>query len=364
MSSLPKTYKAAVVESKGAELKIVEKELQKPGPGHILVKVLACGVCHSDTAMQAGDFGEVFPRVPGHEVIGDVAAVGENVSRFSGGERVGGAWHGGWSFSMHNQRFTAVQSGLKLTYGVGHDGTCRQCQKGMFQTCSNGAVNGVSRDGGYAEYVLLRAEAAVRVPKDVDPADAAPLLCAGVTVFNSIRKMGVEHGSLVAIQGLGGLGHLGVQYASRMGYKVAVLSSGSQKKDFAMKLGAHEYIDSSATDPVKRLQELGGAALIVATAPNPKAIGPLTAGLAPGGKLCVLAPVGDLQVNSIDLIVGGKSVCGWPSGNQLDSEDAIDFAATHGVKCMVERFSLDDAKKASDHMLSNKVRFRSVLVME
>ncbi|TEA12852.1 Alcohol dehydrogenase patD [Colletotrichum sidae] len=340
MSSLPKTYKAAVVESKGAELKIVEKELQKPGPGHILVKVLACGVCHSDTAMQAGDFGEVFPRIPGHEVIGDVAAVGENVSRFSGGERVGGAWHGG------------------------HDGTCRQCQKGMFQTCSNGAVNGVSRDGGYAEYVLLRAEAAVRVPKDVDPADAAPLLCAGVTVFNSIRKMGVEHGSLVAIQGLGGLGHLGVQYASRMGYKVAVLSSGSQKKDFAMKLGAHEYIDSSATDPVKRLQELGGAALIVATAPNPKAIGPLTAGLAPGGKLCVLAPVGDLQVNSIDLIVGGKSVCGWPSGNQLDSEDAIDFAATHGVKCMVERFSLDDAKKASDHMLSNKVRFRSVLVME
>ncbi|TDZ16458.1 Alcohol dehydrogenase patD [Colletotrichum orbiculare MAFF 240422] len=340
MSSLPKTYKAAVVESKGAELKIVEKELQKPGPGHILVKVLACGVCHSDTAMQAGDFGEVFPRIPGHEVIGDVAAVGENVSRFSGGERVGGAWHGG------------------------HDGTCRQCQKGMFQTCSNGAVNGVSRDGGYAEYVLLRAEAAVRVPKDVDPADAAPLLCAGVTVFNSIRKMDVEHGSLVAIQGLGGLGHLGVQYASRMGYKVAVLSSGSQKKDFAMKLGAHEYIDSSATDPVKRLQELGGAALIVATAPNPKAIGPLTAGLAPGGKLCVLAPVGDLQVNSIDLIVGGKSVCGWPSGNQLDSEDAIDFAATHGVKCMVERFSLDDAKKASDHMLSNKVRFRSVLVME
>ncbi|TDZ33020.1 Alcohol dehydrogenase patD [Colletotrichum spinosum] len=330
MSSLPKTYKAAVVESKGAELKIVEKELQKPGPGHILVKVLACGVCHSDTAMQAGDFGEVFPRIPGHEVIGDVVAVGENVSRFSGGERVGGAWHGG------------------------HDGTCRQCQKGMFQTCSNGAVNGVSRDGGYAEYVLLRAEAAVRVPKDVDPADAAPLLCAGVTVFNSIRKMGVEHGSLVAIQGLGGLGHLGVQYASRMGYKVAVLSSGSQKKDFAMKLGAHEYIDSSATDPVKRLQELGGAALIVATAPNPKAIGPLTAGLAPGGKLCVLAPVGDLQVNSIDLIVGGKSVCGWPSGNQLDSEDAIDFAATHGVKCMVERFSLDDAKKASDHMLSNK----------
>lgn len=219
------------------------------------------------------------------------------------------------------------------------------------------------RDGGYAEYVLLRAESAVRVPKDVDPAEAAPLLCAGVTVFNSIRKMQIEQGNLVAIQGLGGLGHLGVQYASRMGYKVVVLSSGSTKKDFAMKLGAHEYIDSSATDPVKELKKLGGAALILATAPNPKIISPLTGGLQPGGKLCVLAPVGGLEVDTIDLIVGGKSVCGWPSGHQMDSEEAIDFAATHGIKCMVERFSLDDAKKASEHMISNKVRFRSVLVM-
>ncbi|KAF6843694.1 alcohol dehydrogenase GroES-like domain-containing protein [Colletotrichum musicola] len=340
MASLPKTYKAAVVESKGAPLKIVEKELEKPGPGLVLVKVLACGVCHSDVAIQEGLMGEVFPRTPGHEIVGDVVAVGENVTRFSGGERVGGAWHGG------------------------HDGTCRQCQRGMFQTCDNGTVNGLFRDGGYAEYVLLRSEAAVRVPKEMDPAEVAPLLCAGVTVFNSIRKMGIEHGNLVAIQGLGGLGHLAVQYGSRMGYKVAVLSSGSEKERFAKQLGAHEYIDTSKTDPVKRLTELGGAALLVATAPSPKAISPLVGGLQPGGKLCVLAPVGAMEVDTVDMIIKGKSVHGWPSGHQTDSEEAIDFAATHGVKCMIERFPLDDAKKASEHMIANKVRFRSVLVME
>ncbi|KAF9872590.1 alcohol dehydrogenase GroES-like domain-containing protein [Colletotrichum karsti] len=340
MTSLPQTYKAAVIKSARAPLEIVDLELKKPGPGQVLVKVLACGVCHSDVVVQEGAFGDLFPRVPGHEIIGDVVAVGENVTRFTGGERVGGAWHGG------------------------HDGTCRQCQKGFFQTCQNATINGVFMDGGYAEYVLLRAEAAVRVPKEMDPADSAPLLCAGVTVFNSIRKMGIEHGSLVVIQGLGGLGHLGVQYANRMGYKVAVLSSGASKKDFAMKLGAHEYIDASAEDPVKKLQELGGAALIVATAPHAKAISPLTGGLQPGGKLCVLAPVGNLEVDSVDLIMGGKSVCGWPSGHQGDTEDALDFAARHGVKCMIEKFPLLEAKKASEHMISNKVRFRSVLVMQ
>ncbi|KAI8198184.1 hypothetical protein KHU50_008884 [Colletotrichum sp. SAR 10_65] len=330
MASLPQTYKAAVIKSVRAPLEIVDQELKKPSPGQVLVKVLACGVCHSDVVVQEGGFGDgLFPRVPGHEIIGDVVAVGDDVTRFQGGERVGGAWHGG------------------------HDGTCTQCQKGFFQTCQNTAVNGVSMDGGYAEYVLLRAEAVVRVPKNMDPADSAPLLCAGVTVFNSIRKQGIEHGSLVVIQGLGGLGHLGVQYANKMGYKVAVLSSDSSKKEFATKLGAHEYIDTSAEDPVKRLQELGGAALIVATAPHAKAISPLTGGLMPGGKLLVLAPVGKLEVDSVDLIIGGKSVGGWPSGHQIDTEAALDFAATHGVKCMVEKFPLTEARKASEHMISN-----------
>ncbi|KAM0271953.1 hypothetical protein ACHAQH_008860 [Verticillium albo-atrum] len=340
MSSLPKTYKAWVVEKAGGPLVLKDLDLKQPGPNQVLVKVRACGVCHSDAAMSSGGFGDVFPRVPGHELVGDVVAVGEGVTRFSGGDRVGGPWHGG------------------------HDMSCRQCQRGQFQMCDNGAINGVSQDGGYAEYALLRAEAVVRIPKDLDIAEVAPLLCAGVTVFNSIRKMQIEQGNLVAIQGVGGLGHLAVQYAAKMGYKVAVLSSGSAKEDFAKKLGAHTYIDTSKDDPVKKLKELGGAALIVATAPNAKAISPLTGGLQPGGKLCVLAPVGALEINSIDLIVGGTSVCGWPSGHALDSEEAIEFAGTHNVKCMIEKFPMAKAKEATDHMLQNKVRFRSVLMID
>ncbi|KAM0329492.1 hypothetical protein ACHAQA_004801 [Verticillium albo-atrum] len=341
MASLPKTYKAWVAEKAGAPLVLKDFDLKQPGPNQVLVKVLACGVCHSDVGMASGGFGDqVFPRVPGHELVGDVVAVGNNVTRFSGGERVGGPWHGG------------------------HDQQCRQCQRGQFQMCDNGAINGVSQDGGYAEYALLRDEAVARIPADLDVAEVAPLLCAGVTVFNSIRKMQIEQGNLVAVQGVGGLGHLAVQYAAKMGYKVAVLSSGSAKEDFAKQLGAHVYIDSSKVDPVKKLQELGGAALVVATAPNAKAIAPLTAALQPGGKLCVLAPVGTLEINSIDLISGGRSVVGWPSGHALDVEEAIEFASTHGVKCLVERFPLAQAKEATDHMLQNKVRFRSVLVID
>ncbi|KAH6695478.1 alcohol dehydrogenase [Plectosphaerella plurivora] len=338
--SLPKTYKAWQVEKAGAPFVLKEFELKKPGPGQVLVKVLACGVCHSDVAVQEGHMGDVFPRVPGHEIVGDVVELGDGVNRIKNGDRVGGAWHGG------------------------HDQTCRSCKRGQFQCCENGAINGVSKDGGYAEYVILRAEAVVRVPSNLDPVEIAPLLCAGVTVFNGIRKMNIEQGNLVAVQGLGGLGHLAVQYANKMGYKVAALSSGASKKDFAAKLGAHEYIDSSADDPVKRLQALGGAALIVATAPNPKAVAPLTAALQPGGKLLILAPVGPVEINSIDLILGGRSVHGWPSGHTIDSEEAIDFASTHGVKCMVEPFAFDKATEAVEHMMSNKVRFRGVIVVE
>lgn len=338
--TLPKTYKAWQVEKAGGPLVQKELELKKPGPGQVLVKVLACGVCHSDTGMQQGHFGDVFPRVPGHEIVGDVVELGEGVTKIKNGDRVGGPWHGG------------------------HDQSCRSCQRGQYQCCDNAAINGVSQDGGYAQYVLLRAEAVVRVPSNVDPVEVAPLLCAGVTVFNGIRKMNIEQGNLVAVQGLGGLGHLAVQYANKMGYKVAALSSGASKKDFATKLGAHEYIDSSADDPVKKLTALGGAALIIATAPNPKAIAPLTAALQPGGKLLILAPVGTVEINSVDLIIGGRSVHGWPSGHALDSEEAIDFATTHGVKCMVEPFGFDKATEAVEHMLSNKVRFRGVLVVE
>jgi len=246
---------------------------------------------------------------------------------------------------------------------TGHDGSCRACNRGQFQICDSGKVNGLSFDGGYAEYVLLREEAVVRVPKELDPAEVAPLLCAGVTTFNAIRKQHVEHGNLVAVQGLGGLGHLAVQYANKMGYRVAAISSGDTKKDFALQLGAHEYIDTSREDPVKALQALGGAALIVSTAPNPNVIGPLIGGLQAAGKLIVLAPVGPVPFDTGILVTKGVSVSGWPSGHALDSEEAIRFAQTHGVKCMIEKFPLSDVVKAMEHTQSGNVRFRGVLTM-
>ncbi|EHK26388.1 uncharacterized protein TRIVIDRAFT_36028 [Trichoderma virens Gv29-8] len=338
--SLPATYKAWVVEQAGEPMVLKDLPLQLPGPGQVLVKVLACGVCHSDTGAAKGEYGPIQGRVLGHETVGDIVAIGEGVTRFKGGERVGGPWHGG------------------------HDGTCRSCQRGQFQYCEHEAISGLSQDGGYAQYVLLRAEAVVRVPSDLDPADAAPLLCAGVTVFNGIRKMNVEQGSIVAIQGVGGLGHLAVQYASKMGYKTVVLSSGASKRAFAFDLGAHDFIDTAVENPVDKLKSMGGAGLIVATAPNPKAISPLTAALQPGGKLLVLAAVGDIVVNTIDLIMAGGSVHGWASGHALDSEEAIEFAKVHGVKAMIEKFPMASAPEAMEHMLSGKVRFRSVLVME
>ncbi|CAJ2500769.1 Uu.00g036220.m01.CDS01 [Anthostomella pinea] len=338
-TSLPKTYKVACLEKAGEPITIKDVDLKQPEPGQVLVKVLACGVCHSDLFVQGGHLGDVFPRVPGHELIGDVVAVGSSVTRFKGGERVGGPWHGG------------------------HDKTCRSCARGQFQMCDNAAINGVSRDGGYAEYVLLREEAVVRVPKDIDAAEAAPLLCAGVTVFNSMRKMHIEQGNTVAIQGVGGLGHLAVQYANKMGYHVVAISSGDSKKDFATKLGAHVYIDSSKDDPVKQLRALGGAAMIVATAPNPKALSPLVGGLQAGGKLIVLAPIGPVEFDTVTLVNRGASVHGWPSGHALDSEEAIRFSQDHGVKCMIEKFPLADAAKAMEHCGSGKVRFRAVLTM-
>lgn len=337
--TLPKTYKAAVIESANSSFVIKDVELKQPTRGQVLVKVIAEGICASDAGVVAGEFGNSFPIVPGHELIGDVVAVGEGESRWKVGDRVGGAWHGG------------------------HDAVCKQCQRGQFQICQNGAVNGVSKDGGYGEYVILRTEAVVRVPTDVDPVEYAPILCAGITVFNSIRKLKITPGDLVAVQGLGGLGHLAVQYANKMGYRVAAISSGSSKKEFAGQLGAHTYIDASKEDVCAKLQELGGAALIVATAPNAKAIGPLTGGLEAGGKLLVLSPCGEIPVNTLHLIMKATGVVGYPSGHALDSEEAIAFTKLHGIKCMVEKYPLKDVQKAYEAMTSGKVRFRSVLVM-
>ncbi|KAI9721156.1 MAG: hypothetical protein M1828_005263 [Chrysothrix sp. TS-e1954] len=336
--SIPKTCKAAVFEKAGAPLTIKQVDVPQPGPTEVLLKNLACGVCHSDSFVGSGAFGDVFPRIPGHEVIGEIVSVGSGVTKWKVGDRVGGPWHGG------------------------HDGICKQCNRGFFQMCQNASVNGVFRNGGYSEYCTLRQEAAVSVPKDMDPAATAPLLCAGVTLFNGIRKMNITPGDTVAIQGLGGLGHLGLQYSRKMGFRTVALSSSDKKKDFADKLGAHDYLDGSKGDHGEALKKMGGAALIVVTAPNPAIIGSLVNGLAPMGKLLVLAPVGDVSVNTVTMVTGGLSVHGWPSGHALDSEEAISFADHHDVNCMIEKFPLDKANDALKHMEEGKVRFRGVLV--
>ncbi|EHK22911.1 uncharacterized protein TRIVIDRAFT_29700 [Trichoderma virens Gv29-8] len=340
MASLPATYQAVVVTEANAPFKLREVQLQHPGPGQVLVKVVACGVCFSDIALASGHMGNVFPRTPGHELVGDIVELGQNVTRFTIGERVGSPWHGG------------------------HDGSCRQCKRGQFQLCEQQTINGVTQDGGFAEYVLLRQEAIVRVPKEMNPAEAAPLLCAGVTVFNGIRKLHVEQGAIVAVQGLGGLGHLAVQYANKMGYEVAVLSSGDDKAAFAKELGAHHYINTKKVDGPTELAKLGGASIIVQTAPNPDIIGRLVDGLAPGGKLLCLAPVGGVEIDTAALVSGARSVHGWPSGHAIDSEDAIRFAQVHGIKCMVEEYAFTDVQAAVDSLLAGRPRFRNVLVIQ
>ncbi|GFP52177.1 alcohol dehydrogenase patD [Trichoderma asperellum] len=338
--SLPKSYKAVVLTAPNSGFTIQDVPLKHPSANQVLIKVLACGVCWSDMEVGYGHFGDVFPRTPGHEIVGDIVELGADVKNLSVGQRVGGPWHGG------------------------HDGVCRECQRGEFQYCKNEVINGVSRDGGYAEYVLLRAEAVVRIPKEIEPAQAAPLLCAGVTVFNGIRKQRVEQGRLVAVQGLGGLGHLAIQFASKMGYEVAVLSHGDDKAAFAKELGAHHYINTSSADSAAELTKLGGASIIVQTAPNPKVVGALVDGLAPNGKILSLAPVGNVEVSTVTLIMKGASVQGWASGHALDSEETIQFALTHGVKCMVEKYPFSEVEKAVKSLEAGKPRFRNVLVME
>ncbi|KAK5456136.1 hypothetical protein LTS15_005455 [Exophiala xenobiotica] len=336
MPNLPKEYKAAVFEAKGEPLTFKQVPLELPKPGEVLVKVLACGVCHSDNAVQHGLFGNSFPITPGHEVIGEVVAVPDSEKRWKEGDRVGAPWHGG------------------------HDGTCKSCQRGLFQMCEKEQINGVTRDGGYAEYVTLRTEAVVSIPSDVDPAAFCPLLCAGVTVFNSLRNQNVLPGSIVAVQGLGGLGHLALQYTSKMGYKTVAISSSSDKKDFAMQLGAHEYIDASQGDIGEALQKMGGASCIIFTAPNEKLIPSLLQGLGPLGKLLILAASAPVEVNTASMIQKGLSLVAWPSGHALDSEEAIDFARVHDVNVMIEKFPLDKANEALEKMVAGK-RERSVV---
>ncbi|KAI0466493.1 GroES-like protein [Xylaria cf. heliscus] len=336
--SLPSTYKHAVFPAMGKALVIEETPLKLPGRGEILIKVEACGVCFSDMFAQNNVMGGGFPLCPGHEIIGRVAAVGNEVTAWKAGDRVGGGWHGG------------------------HDGSCTACNKGWFQMCDNQIVNGETKAGGYAEYTILRSEATVRIPEHVDAAKYAPILCAGMTVFNSIRHMNIPVGDLVAIQGLGGLGHLAIQYAARMGYRVAVISRGSDKEKFARQLGAHEYIDTRKGDAGKALKALGSASLVVATAPTAESITPLITGLGVLGKLLVLSVPGELPVNTGVMLKYGVSVQSWPSGHAKDSEEAIAFTELQNIDCMVQTFPLNKAQAAYEAMLNGTVRFRAVIV--
>jgi len=334
--SLPKTFEAAVAEKANEPFVLRERTLEQPKDGQVLVKVLACGVCHSDTLAQAGWFG--FPRTPGHEIVGDVVAVPPSEKLWKKGDRVGSGWHGG------------------------HCNQCRSCRSGHFVTCENQTINGIKIDGGYAEYVLLNTEAIASIPKEMDPAEAAPLLCAGVTTFNSLRNMDLHPGDIVAVQGIGGLGHLAVQYSRKMGYKTVALSSSASKKDLAEKLGAHVYLDGSKVDQAEELNKMGGAKVIMCTAPSGEIVSKLIPGLTARGTLLLLAVTDGIKVDSTPLVTHGRSIQGWPSGTAKDSEDTVAFTQLSDIKCYVERFSLEDANKAYDRMMSGKSNFRCVLM--
>jgi alcohol dehydrogenase/propanol-preferring alcohol dehydrogenase len=333
--------KAMVVRSPKSRPVLEEREPPRPGRGQVRIRVHACGVCHSDQFVTEALWpGLELPRVPGHEVAGVVDALGEGVPQFRVGDRVGLGWHGG------------------------HDGTCDICLTGRFIHCRNSRITGISFDGGYQEHLVAPAVAIARVPDGLEFAEAAPLLCAGVTTFNALRHSGARPGDLVAIHGLGGLGHLGVQYARAMGFEVAAVSRGTGKQEFARKLGAHHYLDSNRKDFADAMTRLGGAKAILATAPHADSISALVPALGVEGVLIVVAASFEpIRVGAIDLISRNARVQGWSSGTATDSTDAMAFAARHGVRPMIERFPLTEAPRALEAMHQGTVRFRAVLEM-
>jgi propanol-preferring alcohol dehydrogenase len=332
--------KAARFMKQGGDLTIVEMDRPSPKDNEILLKVEACGICHSDAFTKAGAMGNDFPRTPGHEVIGIIEELGSNVSMFKKGERVGIGWHGGHCFD------------------------CDPCRRGKFINCENAKISGISYDGGYAQYMTAPYEAAARVPEDLKSTEAAPLLCAGITVFNGMRNAGLRAGDTVAVQGIGGLGHLAIQFASKMGMRTIALSTTEDKKELAMKLGADHFIATNDVDAVKKLQELGGADLIVATAPNADAISSVIDGLGIDGTMLLIAAAGDdIKVSTLQLLQARKSLKGWPSGVAPDSEDTLKFSARTGALPMIEEFSLDNAKEGFEKMMNNELRFRGVINM-
>jgi D-arabinose 1-dehydrogenase-like Zn-dependent alcohol dehydrogenase len=333
--------KAVQVPKPGADFEVVERDIPQPGSGQVRIRVQACGVCHSDVVTKDGIFpGISYPRVPGHEIAGVIDEVGAGVKDWKKGQRVGVGWHGG------------------------QDGTCLACRRGDFVNCVNGKVCGISYDGGYQEFMVAPIEALARMPESLDAAEAAPLMCAGITTFNALRHGGALPSDLVAIQGVGGLGHLGIQFAKKFGYRVAAIGRGPANAALAKKLGADVYIDSAATDPAAELQKLGGASVILATAPSGKSMSALIGGLGANGTLLVVgAPLDAIEVAPLQLVFGKKRIQGWSAGIPTDSEDTLRFAEMTGVRPMIEKYPLVKAAEGYARMMSGKAEFRVVLTM-
>lgn len=330
--------KAMVVREAGGPFTLEEREVPEPGHAEIRIKVEACGICHSDAFVKFGQFpGLQLPRAPGHEVAGVVDALGEGVDAFDIGDRVGVGWHGGHCFK------------------------CNACRRGDFINCENAKICGISYDGGYQEYMVCPWEAVARVPAELSPAEAAPLLCAGITTYNALRNSGARPGDLVAIQGVGGLGHLALQFSHRMGFRTVAVSRGKDKEQLARKLGAHEFIDATTQDEVAELQRLGGAHVILATAPHAKAIEHIMSGLHGRGKLMLVAAAPEPFAIQAFAMLSGKMVHGWPSGTAIDSEDTMNFAAFADVRPQIERFPLEGANEGFAKVMENTIRFRAVL---
>src|SRR5947208_9228709 len=332
--------KAAQISKPGGDFELVEREIPEPGRGQVRVKIEACGICHSDVLVKEGLWpGLQYPRVPGHEVAGRIDKAGDGVTNWKKSERVGVGWHGG------------------------HDFVCDECRRGDFAMCAQRKVTGIDFDGGYAEYMIAPAEALARIAEKLPAEEAGPFMCAGVTVVNALRNSGARAGDVVAVQGIGGLGHLGVQYARQMGFETVALGRGKDKEPLAQKLGAHRYIDSDVVETVAELQKLGGARVILATAPSAKAISGVVDGLAVNGTLLIpAAPSDPLTISVMPLIMGRRSVAGWYSGTARDSQDTLEFSASSGVHPMIEKYPLSRVAEAYEQMHSGKAGFRVVVI--
>ncbi|MGH9775433.1 MAG: alcohol dehydrogenase [Candidatus Acidiferrales bacterium] len=331
--------KVAQVPKPGADFEIVEREIPQPGPGQVRLRVQACGICHSDKLTKEGLWtGIEYPRAPGHEVVGVIDAVGSGVAPWKTGQRVGVGWFGGV------------------------DGTCIACRRGDFVNCATLKIPGISYDGGYQQYMVVPQEALALVPDVLDSADAGPLMCAGITTYNALRHSGALPGDVVAVLGVGGLGHLGIQFANKFGYKTVAISRGPENSALSKKLGAHIYIDSKATKPAEELQKLGGARVILATAPSSQAMSELVDGLGIGGKMLVIGATFDpIQVTPLQLIINRRTIQGWPAGTSMDSEDTLRFAALSGVRPMIEKYPFEKVNEAYARMISGKAEFRVVI---